>query len=293
MPGPVRVLDAVTAAAGVRPSGPSFHAGTGGVMLLQGLLADGSRAILRVAPAEAPGDPGRAADTLERLARARVPLIPRLHARGSTAGASWAVERALPGRRPPRATASLARQVVDVCASFPRGDGPPAATAADLAAVAAALPDRETALSALADELAGSLQALPSMLRHGDLWAGNLLVDHRARLCGIVDWDAAHAEGVPGADVLQLLATELRRAGRHPLGAAFLAHPWRLPEIRQAMARYWAHLQLDADDDVLDAVGVAWWAAEVHGTLARLPHRATDGHWVDVNVDRVLAGLGY
>jgi hypothetical protein len=287
-----RVLDAVTGAAGVRPSGPSFHAGAGGVMLIRGLLADGSPAILRVACAGAPGEPGTVADTLERLALAHVPLTPRLHARGHTASASWVAERALPGRRPSRASASLVRQAADVCASFPRSDGPPAATAADLSSIAAVLPDRAGALDALASELSGTLQTLPSILRHGDLWTGNLLVDHRGTLSGLVDWDAAHPEAVPGADVLQLVATELRRAGRRALGPAFLARPWRLLEVRQATARYWSALGIRADDHVLDAVGVAWWATEVHGTLARLPHRAADERWVELNVDRVLAGLG-
>jgi hypothetical protein len=44
---------------------------------------------------------------------------------------------------------------------------------------------------------------------------------------------------------------------------------------------------------VLDCVGIAWWASEVHGTLARLPHRASDERWVATNVDPVLSELGY
>jgi hypothetical protein len=39
---------------------------------------------------------------------------------------------------------------------------------------------------------------------------------------------------------------------------------------------------------VLDAVGIAWWASEVAGTLARLPHRAADPSWLRSNVDAVL-----
>ncbi|MGH3005924.1 MAG: phosphotransferase [Gaiellaceae bacterium] len=292
-PDRARVLDAVAEAAGVRPSGGSFHGGAGGVMLVRGLLADGSPAVLRVARAGAPGDPATVAGTLERLSRERVPLTPRLHARGSTAGASWVAERALPGRRPPRASVPLMRQVADVCASLPRSDRPPAATAADLSAIAAILPDRAGAIGALASEVSGTLETLPSILRHGDLWAGNLLVDRAGSLCGLVDWDAAHPDAVPGADLLQLVATEFRRASRRALGPAFLARPWRLPEYGDVSARYWSVLGVAPRDDVLDAVGVAWWATEVHGTLARLPHRAADEGWVETNVDRVLTGLGY
>ena len=287
-----RVLDAVLEAASVRSAGGRFHAGAGGAMVVRGLLPDGSPAVLRVARAGAPGDPATAAETLEWLARERVPLIPRLHAHGTTAGASWAAERALPGRRPPRASASLMRQVADVCASFPRSERPPEATAADLSAVAAVLPDRAGALDALASELAGTLGALPSVLRHGDLWAGNLLVDRAGSLTGLVDWDAAHPSAVPGADLLQLVATELRRGAHLALGPAFLTRPWRSAEYEAASAAYWPALGISLDDDVLDAVGVAWWATEVHGTLARLPHRAADEAWIETNVDRVLTALG-
>jgi Phosphotransferase enzyme family len=291
-PAGARVLDAVAEAAGVRLSRRAFHAGTGGVMLVPGLLADGAGAVLRVSRVGAAGDPAAVADTLERLSRDGVPLTPRLHARGHTAGASWLAERALPGRRPTRLTSSLTRQVADVCSSFPRRDGPPTATAADLSGIASGLSERAGALGTLASEIADTLQALPSILRHGDLWAGNLLVDGSGKLCGLVDWDAAHPAAVPGADLLQLVATAFRRRARLALGPAFLARPWRLAEFERAAARYWSVLGIRPDESVLDAVGVAWWATEVHGTLARLPHRAADEAWVETNVDRVLSALG-
>ena len=55
-------------------------------------------------PRRLAGDPAAAADTLERLGRDRVPFTPRALRPGLTAGASWLVERALPGRRPARVT---------------------------------------------------------------------------------------------------------------------------------------------------------------------------------------------
>jgi hypothetical protein len=286
-----RVLDAVADAAGVRLVGRRFHAGAGGALLLRGLLADGSGAVLRVARAGSLGDPAPLGDTLEDLERDRVPFTPRLHARGNTAGASWLAEAALPGRRPTRASGSLVREVADLCTSFPRSDQPPTATAADLSAAAAALPDRAEAIGRLSADVSGALRVLPSVLRHGDLWAGNLLVDRRGRLSGLVDWDAAHRAAVPGTDLLQLVATEFRRKAHRALGPAFLARPWRLPEFGEATARYWSAVGLDPDDDLLGLIGIAWWATEVHGTLARLPHRATDERWVETNVDPVLARL--
>lgn len=285
-----RVLDAVAEAAGVRPSERSIHGGAGGVVILRGAVGDGSPAVLRVAREGAPGDPAALADALARLG-ASVGLAPRLHARGVTAGASWAVEEALPGRRPSRVDASLVREVTDACASFPRDEGHPTATTADLDAVAAILPERAAALASLASELSGTFPSLPAILRHGDLWTGNLLVDRAGRLSGIVDWDAAHPAGVPGADLLQLVATDLRRAAGLALGPAFLTRPWRSREFEQAAARYWPALGVAPGDEVLEAAGVAWWAAEVYGTLARLPHRAADERWLETNVDRVLARL--
>jgi hypothetical protein len=286
-----RVLDAVTESAGVRVVGRGFHAGAGGALLVRGLLADGSGVVLRVARAGSAGDPSALADTLERLGRDGVEFAPRVYARGNTAGASWLAEAALPGRRPARAGGSLTRQVADLCASFPRRNGTPTATASDLAAIAATLPGRAREIGGLLSEVSSHLRTVPSILRHGDLWAGNLLVDRRGRLSGVVDWDAAHPAAVPGADVLQLVATDFRRKERHALGPAFLARPWRLPEFAEATADYWPAVGIRPDHDLLGVVGIAWWATEVHGTLARLPHRAADERWVETNVDRVLTRL--
>jgi hypothetical protein len=286
-----RVLDAVAVAAGVRLGGPGFHAGAGGALLVRGFLADGSAAVLRVARAGSAGDPSALADTLGRLGRDRIPFTPRLCARGTTAGASWLVEAALPGRRPAHASDSLTGQVAELCGSFPRRDGAPTATADDLAAIAAALPDRAGEIGTLSSKISAHLRTVPSILRHGDLWAGNLLVDRRGRLSGLVDWDAAHLAAVPGADLLQLVATEFRRKAHRALGPAFLAGPWLLPEFGEAAAGYWRAVGIRPDDDLLGVVGIAWWATEVHGTLGRLPHRAADERWVETNVDLVLARL--
>jgi len=143
----------------------------------------------------------------------------------------------------------------------------------------------------LAAETSARVRSLPAILRHGDLWAGNLLVD-RGRLSGLVDWDAAHPAALPGADLLQLLATDFRRRAGRALGPEFLNRPWRSPAFSQATAGYWPVLGIRPDDALLELVGIAWWATEVHGTLARLPHRANDERWVVTNVDRVLRALG-
>lgn len=292
LPAGERVLDKALSSAQVTSCEPRFHAGTGGAMLIRGTLRDGSRVILRLARTGAPGDPTASANTLDALARDGVPLIPRPIARGHSAGASWVVEHALPGRRPARATLGLLRQVATVCTTFPRGKGAPTATAVDLDCIAERLPERASAVAQLADEFAGQFRNLPSVLRHGDLWAGNILVD-RGTLTGLIDWDSAHPAAVPGSDLLQLFATEFRRRARCGLGLAFLKRPWRLPMFAAAARNYWPALGIAPDGALLELVGLAWWATEVRGTLTRVPHRASDERWVTTNVDPVLQTLGY
>ena len=292
MPAGNRVLDRVLEEAEVGRLEGSFRAGAGGGLLVRVVAADQLPALLRVARAGTPGDPVRGAEALDRLAGTGVPFIPSVYGRGRTAGASWIVEQALPGRRPQRVTGRLARQVALVCRTFPLDDGPPTATAADLAGIAARLPDRADALGRLAAEVARAVEGLPAVVRHGDLWAGNLLVV-RGTLTGVVDWDAWHPAGIPGADLVQLLGTESRRRARQALGAAVSSRPWRGADLSQAVGAYLDAIRIRSDDDVLELAGIAWWAAEVHGTITRLPHRAADRAWLETNVDGVLSALGY
>jgi aminoglycoside phosphotransferase (APT) family kinase protein len=154
------------------------------------------------------------------------------------------------------------------------------------------LPGRADRLRRLAAELRSRITGLPSILRHGDLWTGNLLVD-RGRLTGMIDWDATHPAGVAGADLVQLLATDARRRAHRSLGAEFVARSWRGERLRRAMAPYWQELGVAPSDELLEVAAIAWWATEIHHTLLRLPHRGVDEWWVGANVDAVLVNLGY
>lgn len=285
-----RVLDAVMAAAKVRPLGTGFHAGAGGSLLVRGLHADGQRVVLRVAREGAPGDPARLAGTLSGLLSSGVTPVPELRAQGCTVGASWLVESALQGRPPRRLDRRLGLEVGRFCALLPRADAPPSGLASDLAAVALLLPDRAGRVQQLSDQLAAVSAEVPAVLRHGDLWTGNLL-STRGRLSGVIDWDAAHPAGVPGADLVQLFGTEARRRHGLSLGAGFLARPWRSGAFRSLSADYWRALDVRGDETLVELAAAAWWAAAVHGTLARLPHRADDESWVVANVDPVLSAL--
>lgn len=292
LPKKERVLDIVQIAAGVKPTSNAIHAGAGGAVLVRVALTDGSAGLLRLARVGAPGDPVRHVDMLQRLTIAGIALAPRLRGQGRTAGASWTVEELLPGHRPAHATARLAQQVAEVCARFPRAEGSPTALAEDFLNVSQWLPQRSQGFQQLARELAGTVRALPAVLRHGDLWAGNLLVKGEV-LTGIIDWDAAHPAAVPGADILQLVATDMRWQAGQSLGPIFLRCPWRSDAFRAATTNYWPRFRVQPGQALLEVIGIAWWMREVCGTLSRFPHRATDERWLATNVDSVLASLGY
>jgi Phosphotransferase enzyme family len=285
-----RILDAVARVAGAERLERPFHAGAGGTVLVRARMASGERGLLRVTRAGASGDPAALADTLERLATAGVPFAPRPFGRGVVAGASWTAEKLLPGHRPGRLTPHLVHQAARAFGRLPISDDLPIAPVEDLLGAAAVLPRHAADLRRLADRLRSRLDGIPAVQRHGDLWAGNLLVD-RGRLTGIVDWDAAHCSGVPGADLVQLVGTDARRRRRLPLGRAVLERPWRASAFTVSTAAYWWALDIAPRRALLDIAGIAWWASEIHHTLVRFPQRRTDERWVSENVAAVLEGL--
>ncbi len=280
-----RVLDAVVVAAGAEGGVRRFRPGSGGQGLAEVALAGGLGAIIRAAPCGAL-DPAHAGDGLEALAAVGALQVPRLLGRGHEAGVSWTAESRLVGRRPRRLDPRLLVDVARLCAALPPSAGPPTALTADLERIAALLPARGGTVRELAAQAASALGGVPGVLRHGDLWAGNLLC-HGGALTGVVDWDAWHPRGVPGADLVQLLGTEYRIRRRLALGAAWRDRPWRRTQ-EAACPAYWHALGLRPSPEALDLAGLAWWAAEVAGTLRRLPHRVADERWLALNVDPVL-----
>jgi hypothetical protein len=285
-----RILDAVAHVAGAEHLERRVRAVAGGTVLVRVRMANGARGVLRVTRAGTSGDPAALADTLERLANAGVALAPRPLGRGVVAGASWLAETLLPGHRPGSITPALVHQAALACRRLPISDAVPTAPVEDLLGVAAVLPRHAADLRRLADRMRSRLDGIPAVQRHGDLWAGNLLVD-RGRLSGIVDWDAAHSSGVPGADLVQLVGTDARRRRRLPLGRAVLALPWRASAFIADTAAYWWALDVAPRRALLDVAGIAWWASEIHHTLVRFPERRSDERWVAENVAAVLEGL--
>jgi len=278
-------IDAVAAAAGMAAPVAAVRPIAGGLVLARGCLRDGTPVVLRAGPEGS--TPWRGQDVLAELHAAGV-RAPRPVGAGRADGAEWAVETVLDGRAPRRVTPEVVQAVVRQLARFPQRPAPPALLD-DLGAIGAALGDRAD-VAALARRLEAEVGGGPSVLRHGDLWRGNVLVSATGD-AGLVDWDAARWGAVPGADLLQLLVTEERRRRRNSLGEAWSARPWRSEPWRRAARHYWDLLGLAPDEQLTTLAGIAWWAAEVAGTLRRYPERASDDRWLAANVDVVLDEL--
>jgi Phosphotransferase enzyme family len=286
-PGP-RVLDRVLDGADVVARPSALRLSSGGAAVVRGRDRSGRAVLVRLASRTDPADPAGAIEALRSLEEAGVPHVPRLLRHGVHDGLSWTVESVLPGRRPDGLTDRLVRDVADLLAGFPRIEEPPTSLVEDLEEIAGRAPTRAERVSAGAASL--RIDGLPSVLRHGDLWAGNLLTS-RGALSGVVDWDAWHPRAVPGADLLELVASGERMRARRPLGTVWCERPWNEPTFREAAKPYWDALRMRPSEDDLEIVGIAWWAAKVAGTLRRLPARGEDERWLAEVVDPVLERL--
>ena len=286
----VRVIDAAAAAAGgVGPVG-GLEAGSGGSMLTGLRMRDGSETILRLGMAGGAADPSKGAEALARLASAGISTVPRPIQSGRTGGARWMLESRLPGARVGRLNDAVLGDVARFCARLPADATPSTAANEDLGRIAAAFPHHAALLETIRSFLRPVLRALPAVPRHGDLWSGNLLVD-RDRLTGIVDWDAWHPSGVPGTDLLHLLAVDDALRSGCELGSIWLRAPWRSAAYQRLTAAYWPALDVWPDVATLQAVGVAWWAGYIAHSIACDPGLVSDLRWSRLNVDQVLTSL--
>jgi O-antigen/teichoic acid export membrane protein/aminoglycoside phosphotransferase len=105
---------------------------------------------------------------------------------------------------------------------------------------------------------------------HGDLWAGNVLVDGDGSVTGIVDWEAHSAQGLPAVDLAHLELTTRALASRRELGAV----------VRQALGRR-------AEPGARTAILLAW-LGHVAQNLAKSPRYARNPVWRRRNLLPVL-----
>jgi len=284
----VRVIDAVADAAGAYGIDRPLHAGSGGAVVVAVDLPGGS-AILRAA-CQSLGDPRAGAKALQALEATGSDLPPRLLASGETAGAGWTLETRLPGRRPAVLSTAVRTALADFLATLPRVADPPSAPGRDLDAVGETFGLGREVLQDLRVRLEPALDSLPGVARHGDLWAGNVLV-RGDRLTGVIDWDAWAPDATPGEDLVHLLwAERASRTGRS-LGEFLETRGWLELESWPPARRYWETLGISVNRPILRAVSVAWWAGQIATNLRRLPQLASDRQWVRRNV-AVVVGPG-
>jgi hypothetical protein len=287
-----RVLDVAVQAAGSVEPVARLRLGSGGAALIPSRLPDGVPVLIRVGHLRGSAEIERAADALEYLGSTNTEMVPRLLSRGQTSGASWSVESRLGGRRPKRLGRDVVDEVARFCESLPVTDGPPEAPGHDFDLIVRSFPRLGESLNAMAKMVEGGLNQAPAVMRHGDLWAGNLLI-RDGRLSGVVDWDAWHSSGVPGADLLYLTVTEEWLRSRKRLGDVWLRRPWRSRAFAEIAGSYWGRLNLEPAPELLNAVGLSAWASQVASNLVRSPQLAFSTRWARNNVSMVVDGLGY
>jgi hypothetical protein len=264
--------------------------GAGVAASLRASRADGRRTFVRLGPAEGRDDPSRIARCLDVLLASGVDHVPRILARGRVGGVSWTVESLLPGRRPRALTSELVMSVARSLARLPQQEAPPDAHRDDLEIIAGAFPDRRPVLDAIGRRIDDVVGSMPGVLRHGDLWAGNLLTQHGS-LCGIVDWDTWHASGVPAADLLHMVVTDVSMKTGRPRGTIWAARPWTAPMFRTALLDIWPSSVPGPDERSLEAIASAGWAAQVAANLTHSPELSERQRWISGNLDPIT-GVG-
>ena len=279
------VLDGVAEAASLVRT-ERLRLGAGVAASLLAWRSDGRKTFVRLGPAGGRDDPARIARCLDMLLASGVDHVPRVLARGRVGATSWTVESLLPGRRPRALTSDLVVSVARSLARLPRQEGPPAAHRDDLEIIAGAFPDRRPVLDAIGRRIDHAVGSMPGVLRHGDLWAGNLLIQHRS-LCGIVDWDTWHPSGVPAADLLHMIVTDLSMKTRRPRGTLWAARPWTAPMFKTVLLRNWPTSVPVPDERSFEAIAHAGWAAQVAANLTHSPELSRRQRWISGNIDPI------
>jgi aminoglycoside phosphotransferase (APT) family kinase protein len=281
-----RVIDAISAEAGGRRT-PRLRPSGDGSAVATLELTDGRRVQLRVVPAGHPDDPSRGRAALVTLEAARVPCVPRPVAHGLVRGADWTTETFITGHHVQRLTDPLVRDVIETCARFPTGAMERDALA-DHAATLVRMRPRDSAAIERIHDAARRWAGPTRVLLHGDLWLQNLLVAD-GRLVGIIDWEMWHPSGLPGLDVLSLLAAEQRTVSGQDTGDLLVDGYWRSPQVRAALDRYFEAIgQPGPGPERLAAIAIGWWLSRMAFADGRIDQRARDPAWARRNIEAPL-----
>ncbi|HET8786393.1 MAG TPA: phosphotransferase, partial [Candidatus Limnocylindrales bacterium] len=171
---------------------------------------------------------------------------------------------------------------------LPAASGEATAITDHLTEVAEFFPEHAPALRDIAEAGRRWSAGLRPMLIHGDLWLNNLFTTD-GRLSAVFDWDTWHPAGLPGTDLLNLLAAGARTRGHGDIGELLSSDYWRRPEVAAAFEAYFRARGEPVPDHVGQAaIATAWWASRIAGALHRALRFIDDPAWVRRNIDEAL-----
>jgi O-antigen/teichoic acid export membrane protein len=273
-------------------------------MLVIGARMDAAPVVIRVAEdASHRVAAGRTADFLEAMARddrlgALKDLLPEV--RGRYDADALIVERRLPGAAPsangPRSVAWVGgavraiAQLQRATAEYASGVEVTRLIRDDVARLTAALGpgERTDRFADIRQQVLGDIEehAMRIGIRHGDCWAGNLLVDDAdpARLTGLIDWEDARHFGLPDIDLAHLWLT----TGEDEIGVQ-LVRALDAPHEFDAWLTDLGVARLNPAVNARTVIILAW-VEHVVGGISR-SRRGLTATWMARNVDAPLRAL--
>ncbi len=261
----------------------ALHIGSGGGVRQRGTWHN-KPVIARLGANGSPGDPSWHYRALEQF---RFVEVPEPIGQGEVDGVAWTIESFRDGYPLRQLTDSVVDQVSDFLTKLPPPKKP-----SDLVADAVdELAGFSVDVSAVSERLAATFQTLPSAVNHGDVWAGNLLVDDD-RLVGVIDWDSWQPRGLPGIDLIHLYAEDVRRSQGISYGDLVDQSFWSSEPLTQTLARHFAKLGLEWQETRSEELAAAWWMTASTGALRRTPTLADNPVWMDRNVHRPARRFG-
>ena len=185
------------------------------------------------------------------------------------------------------------REVMVFLASLARADGRITAVADHASMFSAILPAYQASVLQAAGRVSEVISHLPSVIQHGDLFGGNLLVDGE-HLTGVIDWATWSRAGTPGVDLLELYANEIRHRKPAQFASILASETWASAEFLHFSAPYWPTVGVEPSRANLRAIAVAWWLTGMTTLLARPDRQALreSAAWLSREVEEPLEWIG-